>query len=331
MLHILCYYLLYFLLCQIIIVSISHYHFWQNIFLQCTLNFSENNFFCSILIFGEFPILWILAGGSASLLLWKLRMPDICSTSSGVWPGLICLDTPVLDSEWSFIIFRWHRKPKEQTDKLLEIIGEFIKMTGYRIDPLGPDVPIVLLGAGEWPGSGEGRREWRDCLVGPQQTRLPRPPWSPAFPRSALVWAPALMTCPTLCQPAGHGPPLTGERVSNLEELPFNEYRECIKVQTDKGTEVATNLVIVCNGIKINSFAYRSAFGKQEAEPGLLPGCPLSLAAWEGPGLSPRNWHLPAFPLHPNSSFGFFWMVTSNFKFRFRSTLAVLSSAVTMT
>lgn len=133
MLHILCYYLLYFLLCQIIIVSISHYHFWQNIFLQCTLNFSENNFFCSILIFGEFPILWILAGGSASLLLWKLRMPDICSTSSGVWPGLICLDTPVLDSEWSFIIFRWHRKPKEQTDKLLEIIGEFIKMTGYRI------------------------------------------------------------------------------------------------------------------------------------------------------------------------------------------------------
>lgn len=67
--------------------------------------------------------------------------------------------------------------------------------------------------------------------------------------------------------------------MSNLEELPFNEYRECIKVQTDKGTEVATNLVIVCNGIKINSFAYRSAFGKQEAEPGLLPGCPLSLAA----------------------------------------------------
>ncbi|XP_008515905.2 ferroptosis suppressor protein 1 isoform X3 [Equus przewalskii] len=53
---------------------------------------------------------------------------------------------------------------------------------------------------------------------------------------------------------------LLSERVSNLEELPFNEYRECIKVQTDKGTEVTTNLVIVCNGIKINSFAYRSAF-----------------------------------------------------------------------
>lgn len=56
--------------------------------------------------------------------------------------------------------------------------------------------------------------------------------------------------------------PSTGERVSNLEELPRNEYREYIKVETDKGTEVATNLVIVCNGIKINSSAYRSAFGE---------------------------------------------------------------------
>ncbi|XP_052019827.1 ferroptosis suppressor protein 1 isoform X2 [Apodemus sylvaticus] len=55
---------------------------------------------------------------------------------------------------------------------------------------------------------------------------------------------------------------LLSERVSNLEELPRNEYREYIKVETDKGTEVATNLVIVCNGIKINSSAYRSAFGE---------------------------------------------------------------------
>lgn len=39
---------------------------------------------------------------------------------------------------------------------------------------------------------------------------------------------------------------LLGERVSNLEELPLNEYRDYIKVQTDKGTEVATNLVIPC-------------------------------------------------------------------------------------
>uniref|UniRef100_G1RKE4 Ferroptosis suppressor protein 1 n=1 Tax=Nomascus leucogenys TaxID=61853 RepID=G1RKE4_NOMLE len=54
---------------------------------------------------------------------------------------------------------------------------------------------------------------------------------------------------------------LLSERVSNLEELPLNEYREYIKVQTDKGTEVATNLVILCTGIKINSSAYRNAFG----------------------------------------------------------------------
>ncbi|XP_074230229.1 ferroptosis suppressor protein 1 isoform X2 [Camelus bactrianus] len=63
---------------------------------------------------------------------------------------------------------------------------------------------------------------------------------------------------------------LLSERVSNLEELPLNEYRECIKVQTDKGTEVAANLVIVCNGIKINSLAYRSAFDDGLASNGAL-------------------------------------------------------------
>nr|XP_015102183.1 apoptosis-inducing factor 2 isoform X2 [Vicugna pacos] len=63
---------------------------------------------------------------------------------------------------------------------------------------------------------------------------------------------------------------LLSERVSNLEELPLNEYQECIKVQTDKGTEVAANLVIVCNGIKINSSAYRSAFDDGLASNGAL-------------------------------------------------------------
>uniref|UniRef100_A0A8C9DHX6 Ferroptosis suppressor protein 1 n=1 Tax=Prolemur simus TaxID=1328070 RepID=A0A8C9DHX6_PROSS len=63
---------------------------------------------------------------------------------------------------------------------------------------------------------------------------------------------------------------LLSERVSNLEELPLNEYREYIKVQTDKGTEVATNLVILCNGIKINSSAYRSAFESRLAGNGAL-------------------------------------------------------------
>ncbi|XP_049711771.1 ferroptosis suppressor protein 1 isoform X3 [Elephas maximus indicus] len=63
---------------------------------------------------------------------------------------------------------------------------------------------------------------------------------------------------------------VTGERVSNLEELPVNEYREYIKVQTDKGTEVATNLVIPCNGIKVNSSAYCSAFESRLASNGAL-------------------------------------------------------------
>uniref|UniRef100_A0A8I5U0H8 Ferroptosis suppressor protein 1 n=1 Tax=Pongo abelii TaxID=9601 RepID=A0A8I5U0H8_PONAB len=71
--------------------------------------------------------------------------------------------------------------------------------------------------------------------------------------------------------PAGSlGARCPGERVSNLEELPLNEYREYIKVQTDKGTEVATNLVILCTGIKINSSAYRNAFESRLASSGAL-------------------------------------------------------------
>ncbi|TKC51627.1 hypothetical protein EI555_008943 [Monodon monoceros] len=63
---------------------------------------------------------------------------------------------------------------------------------------------------------------------------------------------------------------LLSERVSNLEALPLNKHREHITVQTDKGTEVAANLVIACSGIKINSLAYRSAFGDQLASDGAL-------------------------------------------------------------
>lgn len=85
-----------------------------------------------------------------------------------------------------------------------------------------------------------------------------------------------------------------------MAELPFNEYREYICVQTDKGTEVATNLVIVCNGIKINSFAYHRAFGKQVAEPLYTPQVASSLPSILGPsGLSPRNQHPLLFPSFP--------------------------------
>lgn len=91
--------------------------------------------------------------------------------------------------------------------------------------------------------------------------------------------------------------------MSNLEDLPLNEYRECIQVHTDKGTEVATNLVIVCNGIKINSSAYYSAFGKQE--PGPTPQAASSLSGRRRPcrplppGISVA---LPSSLLLPNSS-----------------------------
>ncbi|XP_063526588.1 ferroptosis suppressor protein 1 isoform X3 [Pongo pygmaeus] len=76
-----------------------------------------------------------------------------------------------------------------------------------------------------------------------------------------------LSTCTLTSLPAL---PWPGERVSNLEELPLNEYREYIKVQTDKGTEVATNLVILCTGIKINSSAYRNTFESRLASSGAL-------------------------------------------------------------
>ncbi|XP_027696421.1 apoptosis-inducing factor 2 isoform X1 [Vombatus ursinus] len=63
---------------------------------------------------------------------------------------------------------------------------------------------------------------------------------------------------------------LLSERVSNLEELPLNECRDSIQVKTDKGTQLAANLVILCNGIKINSSAYSSALGDQMADNGAL-------------------------------------------------------------
>ena len=65
----------------------------------------------------------------------------------------------------------------------------------------------------------------------------------------------------------------------NLEKLPLNKYRERISVQTDKGTELVTNLVIVCNGIKVNSSAYCRAFGKQEAAPLSIPQVASSLSS----------------------------------------------------
>ena len=127
--------------------------------------------------------------------------------------------------------------------------------------------------------------------------------------RPALAWASASETHLPSASLLVNEPSLTGERVSNLEALPVNEHCECIKVQTDKGMEVDANLVIVCNGIKINSAAYRSAFGKWEAERrALLQGTSSLSSPW---GRSCRTLPqesalCPPPPPYLNSSFGVF-------------------------
>lgn len=147
---------------------------------------------------------------------------------------------------------------------------------------------IVPLGAAGWTGRGTGRRP------GAEQS-LSWAPRAQAFPGFSLAWAPAP------CRPPAHRSPLTGERVNNLEQLPLNEYRERIQVHTDKGTEVATNLVIVCNGIRINSSAYRSAFGKQGPVPN--PRATSSPSGRHRPHRPlPRESGRRPFSLHPNSS-----------------------------
>lgn len=127
--------------------------------------------------------------------------------------------------------------------------------------------------------------------------------------RPALAWASALETHLPSASLLVNEPPLTGERVSNLEALPVNEHCECIKVQTDKGTEVDANLVIVCNGIKINSAAYRSTFGKWEAERrALLQGTSSLSSPWERScrTLPQESALCPPPPPYLNSSFGVF-------------------------
>lgn len=54
----------------------------------------------------------------------------------------------------------------------------------------------------------------------------------------------------------------TGEKVVNLPTLTLNKFKENMVVKTDKGTEVATDMVLLCTGIKVNSSAYNSAFSK---------------------------------------------------------------------
>ncbi|XP_064320721.1 ferroptosis suppressor protein 1 isoform X1 [Phalacrocorax carbo] len=57
----------------------------------------------------------------------------------------------------------------------------------------------------------------------------------------------------------------TGERVSNVENLTPNQFQKDMVVRTEKGTEVVTDMVVLCTGIKINSSAYAAAFGDKMA------------------------------------------------------------------
>ncbi|XP_030427089.1 apoptosis-inducing factor 2 isoform X2 [Gopherus evgoodei] len=63
---------------------------------------------------------------------------------------------------------------------------------------------------------------------------------------------------------------LLSDRVSNLHMLTLNRFQENMAVKTEKGREVAADMVILCTGIKINSSAYSSAFGDKLASNGAL-------------------------------------------------------------
>ncbi|XP_041032160.1 ferroptosis suppressor protein 1-like [Carcharodon carcharias] len=52
---------------------------------------------------------------------------------------------------------------------------------------------------------------------------------------------------------------LLGQKVNNLEELTVNKAQKDMKVLTNKGQEITTDMVICCTGIKINSSAYANA------------------------------------------------------------------------
>lgn len=47
-----------------------------------------------------------------------------------------------------------------------------------------------------------------------------------------------------------------------MEDLTTNQFQKDMIVRTEKGTEVVTDMVVMCTGIKINSSAYSAAFGK---------------------------------------------------------------------
>ncbi|XP_062989089.1 ferroptosis suppressor protein 1 [Elgaria multicarinata webbii] len=63
---------------------------------------------------------------------------------------------------------------------------------------------------------------------------------------------------------------LLGQKVANLHMLTLHRFKENMTVKTDKGTEIVTDMVILCTGIKVNSSAYSSAFSDKLASNGAL-------------------------------------------------------------
>ncbi|XP_034993861.1 ferroptosis suppressor protein 1 isoform X2 [Zootoca vivipara] len=63
---------------------------------------------------------------------------------------------------------------------------------------------------------------------------------------------------------------LLSQKVENLQSLTLNKFKENMIVKTDKGTEIVTDMVILCTGIKVNSAAYSGAFSDKLASNGAL-------------------------------------------------------------
>uniref|UniRef100_A0A8D2IXD0 Ferroptosis suppressor protein 1 n=1 Tax=Varanus komodoensis TaxID=61221 RepID=A0A8D2IXD0_VARKO len=61
-----------------------------------------------------------------------------------------------------------------------------------------------------------------------------------------------------------------GQKVANLHSLTLHQFKANMTVETDKGTEIVTDMVILCTGINVNSSAYSSAFSDKLASNGAL-------------------------------------------------------------
>ncbi|XP_071370848.1 ferroptosis suppressor protein 1 isoform X2 [Centroberyx affinis] len=63
---------------------------------------------------------------------------------------------------------------------------------------------------------------------------------------------------------------ILGEKVLNLEQLKLNVTQKNTALTTDRGTQILTDLIICCTGLKVNSAAYASSLPSSLAENGAL-------------------------------------------------------------